>query len=104
MKKANKPVIIAGAQCVQNIDTVNEVAKVLKNMEIPTYLSSKARGLLSHDYNRQYRFDRGKCIRQADLVILLGVTVDFRLNYGMVFNKRSKIINVNNNKKDLYLN
>ena len=73
-------------------------------MEIPTYLSSMARGLLGHDYKRQYRFQRGKSLREADVTILLGVTCDFRLNYGRSLSRRSKIISVNNNKTSLYMN
>jgi len=100
----NKPIIVAGSQCVSNFQNVEKVSNILKTMNIPIYLSGMSRGLLGKDFKNQYRFKRGKALREADLIILLGVTCDFRLDYGRCLNRKANIISVNLNKKSLYLN
>lgn len=50
---------------------------------------------------RQARRD---ALKEADLVILGGSVADFRLSYGRVFSKKSKIIAVNRNKEQLNKN
>ena len=43
-------------------------------------------------------------MKKADLVIMAGAIADFRLDYGRVLSKRSKIVAVNRSGKDLRQN
>ena len=89
-----------------------------------------ARGLLGRNSNLHVRQRRRDALKEADLVILageadsnftffrnpcsiltynrieippcLGTVCDFRLSYGRVLNKRSKIVAVNRNKGQLW--
>ena len=45
-----------------------------------------------------------KALREADLVILAGVPCDFRLDYGRNIHHNAKIISINFNRGDMYLN
>ena len=54
-----------------------------------------ARGLLGRQPHLQMRQKRRDALRDADLVIMAGAVADFRLSYGRVLNKKSKIICIN---------
>ena len=61
---------------------MDSLAEKIENAGIPTYLGGMARGLLGSESRVQCRHARGKALKEADLVILAGVSADFRLNYG----------------------
>lgn len=63
-----------------------------------------ARGLLGKDSPLNMRQARRDALKEADVVILGGGVVDFRLGYGKVFSKKSKVISVNRSKEQLYKN
>ncbi len=71
-------------------------------MNVPCFLGGMSRGLLGRKSNIQFRHCRKDALKQADVVILAGTVCDFRLGYGKVFSKQSKIISINRNKSQLY--
>ena len=95
---SSQPVAVIGSQIVNNKNNINYFVQNFKKLNIPVYLSSSARGVFSDEYNLQFYHNRNKALREADLIILIGITCDFRLDYGKVLNK-AKIISVNLNKK-----
>ncbi|MBX3721095.1 MAG: thiamine pyrophosphate-binding protein [Turneriella sp.] len=93
--KSNRPVIVAGSQAMLKPGAAGDIATALEKLGIPVYLSGMARGLLGSRHPLQFRQKRKEALREADLVILLGVPADFRLNYGAHINRRAYHINVN---------
>jgi acetolactate synthase-like protein len=73
-------------------------------MGIPCFLGGMARGMLGRNCPFQFRQCRKDALKEADLVILAGIVCDFRLGYGKVLNRRSKIIAINRNREQLYKN
>lgn len=61
-----------------------------------------ARGLLGSSSGIQFRHCRKDALKEADVVILAGTVCDFRLGYGRVLSRKSKIIAVNRDKSQLY--
>ena len=60
----------------------SKLADALNKIGAPCFLGGMARGLLPLTKTSLYvRQGRTKALRQADVVILLGVMVDFRLQY-----------------------
>lgn len=104
MNEAESPVLIIGTQAVLMKKNINELADAVKILGIPVYLTSMARGLLGGDYSLNFRHSRTKALKEADLVILAGVTIDFRLNYGRIINKKTTIISINQSHKILKKN
>lgn len=104
INNSNKPIIVLGSQSVSNTNNINEMVENLKKLNIPIYLSSSSRGVLSDEFDLQFYHNRSKALREADLILLLGISCDFRLDYGRVLNKKAKIIMVNINKQALKLN
>jgi acetolactate synthase-like protein len=60
-----------------------------------------ARGLLGQNSDIQMRHCRKEALKEADVVVLAGTVADFRLGYGKVLSKKSKIITINRNKSQL---
>lgn len=58
------------------------MASKLEDAGAPVFLGGMARGLLGADSSVQCRHARGKALKKADLIIMAGVSADFRLNYG----------------------
>ncbi len=101
---ANKPVLIIGSQIINNRNLVNQIKDLVEELGIPVYLSGSARGILGREHPLQFRHKRSKALREADLILLLGVPMDFRLNYGRSLNRKSPLIIVNLSRDDLNLN
>ena len=80
-----RPVIVVGSQAAKR-----ELAPELARIGAPVYLSGMARGLLGPSHPLLMRHRRREALRQADLVILAGIPIDFRLNYGRDFARAEK--------------
>lgn len=101
---ARRPLILAGSQVLSRPGEAAKIAAALDKIGIPVYLSGMARGLLGTRSAVQFRQKRKEALREADLILLLGVPADFRLNYGAHLNRRAYQINVNLDKNDLTKN
>lgn len=103
LKMAKKPVMLIGSQAIA-YRNVQDVVNAVEKIQIPVYLSGMARGLLGKDNPLQYRHKRTNALKEADVVVLVGVPIDFRLGYGGSINKRCQLISVNLSKHDLKMN
>jgi len=101
---AEKPILLIGSQVLQVPKQDEELADAVRELNIPTFVSGMARGLLSKSDLPIFRHQRKKALKEADLVILAGVPCDFRLDYGRVINHQAKIISINLSRGDMYLN
>ncbi len=97
--EAVSPVLLLGDQVTKRVENVPELASAIKNLGIPTFLSGMARGLLGADHPLYYRHKRGQALRNADLIILAGIPLDFRLNYGRGFNSKATLVNINRSEE-----
>ena len=73
-----------------------------QTMGVPCFLGGMTRGLLGRNSPLHMRQKRREALRDADVVILAGTVCDFRLGYGQVLSRRSKVIAINRNKEQLY--
>ena len=92
---AKKPLLVLGSQALVNQPDPKRVADALRALGIPVYLGGMARGLLGKTSDIQFRHERGKALKEADVVIVLGFPFDFRLKYGQAIPKTAKLIGVN---------
>ena len=104
ISNSKRPVLLVGSQTMLNVTEVDNLAQKLASIDIPMFVSGMARGLLSKEELTIFRHQRKKALQEADLVILAGVPCDFRLGYGRQINHDAKIISINRNRSDLYLN
>ncbi|MCY3412888.1 MAG: thiamine pyrophosphate-binding protein [Candidatus Heimdallarchaeota archaeon] len=99
-----KPVMLISSQAMYHPHHIEELQDAVESLGIPLYLSGHARGLLGRDHEIYIRHERSKALKQADLVLLVGVATDFRLDYGRKINKHAKVISINLGKDTLNLN
>jgi thiamine pyrophosphate-dependent acetolactate synthase large subunit-like protein len=104
IKTSKKPIIIIGSQAMLRINDSENLALSIKKIGIPTYLTGMARGLLGSDNLLNLRHNRRENLKEADLVILAGMPMDFRLNYGRIINRKARVISINRSKRELTKN
>ncbi|MHA1983125.1 MAG: thiamine pyrophosphate-binding protein [Candidatus Hodarchaeales archaeon] len=100
---AKKPLLLIGSQVLSNPDSIKDIQNALNKINVPIYFQSTARGLLEKN-PIVYRHKRRQAIREADLVILIGVPKDFRLNFGWMIRKSTFLVTVNLDKKEIKKN
>lgn len=101
---AARPVLLIGSQALLEPDAVPPLIDGVERLGLPTYLSGMARGLLPPGHPLHLRHARRQALHEADLVILAGVPLDFRLDYGAPIGPAATTIAVNRNRTDLYRN
>ncbi|MEE6483403.1 hypothetical protein FKM82_013540 [Ascaphus truei] len=104
LSRAKKPVFLLGSQVTLPPTPVEKLRKALESLGIPCFLGGMTRGMLGRDSHLHIRQNRRDALKEADLVILAGTVCDFRLSYGRVLNRRSKIIAVNRDRSQLLKN
>ncbi|MCE7736081.1 MAG: thiamine pyrophosphate-binding protein [Candidatus Heimdallarchaeota archaeon] len=104
LQYARQPVLLIGPQAVSYPDEIEDLVNSIERLNIPVYLTSMARGLLGKDHPLHFRHKRRVALNESDLVILAGVPMDFRLNYGRLINRKAKLVIVNISKKMAKLN
>uniref|UniRef100_A0A8C1RFS2 2-hydroxyacyl-CoA lyase 2 n=1 Tax=Cyprinus carpio TaxID=7962 RepID=A0A8C1RFS2_CYPCA len=107
VSRAKKPVILLGSQATLPPTPVCETLTFLKALEslgIPCFLGGMSRGMLGKNSPLHIRQNRRDALKEADLVLLAGTVCDFRLSYGRVLNRRSKIIAINRDRSQLLKN
>jgi len=102
--EATKPVLLIGSQATLNAAEILELQKAVSALGAPVYLSGMARGLLGRQHPLQFRHQRKQALKEADLVILAGLPMDFRLNYGRDFGKHTRLIALNRSRRDITQN
>ena len=104
LQSASKPLIIMGSGGLLDPKKAGILADSITQLNIPCYLSGMARGLLGPSSALQKFHKRRLALKESDCIILVGVPLDFRLNYGRVFNRTAVTIAVNRNEDDLHKN
>ncbi|MDP6134637.1 MAG: thiamine pyrophosphate-binding protein, partial [Candidatus Marinimicrobia bacterium] len=104
LQSAEKPVLLIGSQALLIPEKCEKLANAVQILNIPTFVSGMARGLLSKTDLPIFRYERTKALKEADVVILAGVPCDFRLDYGRAINHKAKMISINLSRNDMYLN
>uniref|UniRef100_A0A8C0Y4G2 2-hydroxyacyl-CoA lyase 2 n=1 Tax=Cyprinus carpio carpio TaxID=630221 RepID=A0A8C0Y4G2_CYPCA len=101
VSRARKPVILLGSQATLPPTPADDA---LESLGIPCFLGGMSRGMLGKNSPLHIRQNRRDALKEADLVLLAGTVCDFRLSYGRVLNRRSKIIAVNRDRSQLLKN
>jgi acetolactate synthase-like protein len=95
LREAKRPAIVVGSQTVSAAAEVPGIAAALESLGAPVWLAGGARGLLGHKHRLQYRHKRSAALKAADLVLVLGFPLDFRLGYGRSIGSKAKLVTVN---------
>jgi acetolactate synthase-1/2/3 large subunit len=90
---AERPVIMAGTGLYwgHGEDELRELAEELR---IPVFLNGLARGCVPADHELYFSRARGAALAGADVALVVGTPLDFRLGFGAVFAPDAQIVMV----------
>jgi acetolactate synthase-1/2/3 large subunit len=81
LSRAARPVVIAGSGVYWD-DAAKSLAAFAEATGIPVFMNGAGRGALAHDHRVAFAQARGFALSNADVVLVLGAPLDFRLGYG----------------------
>jgi len=79
--RAKRPVIVAGSGVYWD-DAAKDLQSFAERAGVPVFMNGAGRGSLPSDHPLAFSQARGMALGQADLVVVLGAPLDFRLGYG----------------------
>jgi acetolactate synthase-1/2/3 large subunit len=91
LRGAERPVIMAGTDLYwgHGEEALLELAEALR---IPVFLNGLARGCVGADHELFFSRARSQGLKAADVAIVIGVPMDFRLGFGASFGEDTEII------------
>jgi acetolactate synthase-1/2/3 large subunit len=106
LASAERPVIVAGAGAWWS-GAGEAIRALVEKTGLPVFTMDTARGIISDEHPLCFGYadpvlnPAAKCFAEADVVLLLGRRLDFRLRYGGVFAPDAKLIQVDAEPTDL---
>ncbi|XP_022414256.1 acetolactate synthase-like protein [Delphinapterus leucas] len=104
LSRAKRPLVLLGSQALLPPTPSDKLRVAVETLGVPCFLGGMARGLLGRSHPLHIRQNRSAALKKADVVVLAGMVCDFRLSYGRVLSRSSKIIIVNRNRKEMLMN
>ncbi len=91
LARAERPVIMAGTDLYwgHGEEALRELAETLR---IPVFLNGLARGCLPADHELFFSRARSQALKGADVALVIGVPMDFRLGFGGSFGEDTEIV------------
>ncbi|MCC6490420.1 MAG: hypothetical protein IT364_23245 [Candidatus Hydrogenedentes bacterium] len=91
LEKAQRPVLMSGTS-VKWSNAQPQLNAFLDRTHIPAYANGMGRGTIPRDSPHLFNRTRREALEQADVVILAGVVLDFRMKFGQTIPVGAKII------------
>ena len=88
---AERPVIMAGTGLYWGRGE-EELRALAEALGIPVFLNGLGRGCLPADHDLAFSRARGTALQGADVALVIGVPMDFRLGFGGSFGEATKIV------------
>ncbi|HWB68588.1 MAG TPA: acetolactate synthase [Solirubrobacterales bacterium] len=100
---AERPVVMAGTGLywAKGEQRMRDLAEALG---IPVFLNGLGRGCLPADHELCFSRARGTGLQDADVALVIGVPLDFRLGFGGSFGERTKIVRLDSAPNELTAN
>jgi len=103
LAQAERPVLLLGSQILFS-PHAPQIRSLAEALGLPVYTNGMARGALGADHPLLFLHSRKVALAQADLVILAGVPLDFRLNYGASIAESAQLVRVDRDVAELQRN
>jgi len=81
LRDAKRPVLVAGTQVYWD-EAHDALRELTEQTGIPVFTNGAGRGTLPMNHPNCFKSARSSAIREADVVMLIGTPLDFRLKYG----------------------
>jgi acetolactate synthase-1/2/3 large subunit len=91
LRAAERPVIMAGTDLYW-AHGETALADLAQTLRIPVFLNGLARGCLAADHELFFSRARSQALKGADVALVVGVPMDFRLGFGGAFGDETEIV------------
>jgi acetolactate synthase I/II/III large subunit len=91
LRGAERPVIMAGTDMYWGRGE-QALAVLAETLRIPVFLNGLARGCLPADHELFFSRARSQALKGADVALVIGVPMDFRLGFGGSFGEDTEIV------------
>ncbi len=91
LSAAERPVIMAGTNVWWG-HAEHELLHLAERLRIPVLANGMARGIVGADRDLAFSRARSAALSQADVALVIGVPMDFRLGFGGVFGAQTRLI------------
>ena len=91
LRGAERPVIMAGTDLYWG-HAEEELLELAQTLRIPVFLNGLARGCVPADHELFFSRTRSHGLKGADVALVVGVPMDFRLGFGGAFGEDTEIV------------
>jgi len=93
LRECERPVIMAGTDLYWGHGE-HALRKLAERLRIPVFLNGLARGCLPADHELFFSRARSQALKSADVALVVGAPMDFRLGFGAAFGEDTEIVAV----------
>ncbi|MHB1837854.1 MAG: thiamine pyrophosphate-binding protein, partial [Solirubrobacteraceae bacterium] len=93
LRGARRPVIMAGSGLYWGRGE-EELRALAERLRVPVFLNGLGRGCLAADHERFFSRARSIALGEADVALVIGVPLDFRLGFGASFAEGAEIVTI----------
>ena len=91
LREAERPVIMAGTNLYWGRGE-EALLRLAEELHVPVFLNGLARGCVPADHELFFSRARGNGLKGADVALVIGVPMDFRLGFGTSFGDETQIV------------
>ncbi|MFL5895431.1 MAG: acetolactate synthase [Thermoleophilaceae bacterium] len=91
LRDAERPVVMAGTGLYW-AHGEDELRRLCEELSVPVFLNGLARGCVPADHERFFSRARSKALKEADVALVIGVPMDFRLGFGGAFGDEAEVV------------
>ena len=93
LAEADRPIIVAGSNVWLNHGE-GHLRTLAEKVGLPVFMNGQGRGCIPADHPLAFARARSKALKEADLVIVAGAPMDFRLGFGQGFAPGAKVVHI----------
>ena len=93
LREAERPVIMAGTGLYWG-RAEGALQELAESLQVPVFLNGLGRGCLAADHPLFFSRARSAALKGADVALVIGVPLDFRLGFGAVFGEETAVVSV----------
>ena len=95
LASSRRPVVVAGSTVYWSRAS-QELQQFIEALDAPVFLNGMGRGCVPADHHQFFIYSRRFALSQADVAVIIGTEIDFRMNYGAppLFNPEGKVIQI----------
>jgi acetolactate synthase-1/2/3 large subunit len=91
LREAERPVVMAGTDLYWGHGEV-ALGDLVESLRVPVFLNGLARGCVAADHELFFSRARSQGLKEADVALVIGVPMDFRLGFGTSFGEDTQLV------------